>query len=126
MSIPEYNVNKTKTRPNREIGGLEMVARIGLILIGALIFSLVLNIPLILFEVPSSGATQVINVFLFIAGGLAGNRFYDMQNGLPDSAKPVNFQRPKGSQPPGYRRPQRGEIPTWYRKPKDPPSRRGR
>ena len=40
-----------------------MLARIGLILIGALIFSLIVNIPLILLEVPSSGATQAINVF---------------------------------------------------------------
>ena len=112
-----------------------MVARIGLILVGALIFSLVLNIPLILFEVPSSGATQVINVFLFIAGGLAGNRFYDMQNGLPDSNKPPSHRRAKRTLPTEgserlywYQRSKRGFLPSWYRKPKpnNPPSRRGR
>jgi len=112
-----------------------MVARIGLIVVGAIIFSLFLNIPLILFEVPSSGATLYINAVLFITGGLAGNRLYDMQNGLPVSNKPPSHRRAKRTLPTEgserlywYQRSKHGFLPSWYRKPKpkDPPTRRGR
>ena len=61
-----------------------MVARVGTIVAGAFICSVILNIFLILLGEAGSEGGRVINVIVMIVGGVAGNRLYDMRNGLPD------------------------------------------